>query len=403
MVGYAEKDKVLLWVQATSPVKVKFKYWEKDNPLDYHFTEEDSTMKDKGFTVKEIADGLLPGSTYNYELYINGEKVHLSYPLQFKSIPQQVPDTFKIAMGSCAVNSHADDVNIIFSSIVQKHPDAMLWLGDNVYLSNQECESKEAMINAYTNSMSRSQIQPLLGSVHNYSVWDDHDFGPDNSDSTFFNKKISREVFELFWGNPSFGINGQGITTALSFPGIDFFLMDNRTMRAPNSQRRRGKPYLGEMQLKWLLENLKKSKADFKFITIGNQILSTGLIIGETYAKYGKEHKYLLRKIKEENIEGIFFISGDRHFSELSRKKRNRIYPLYDLTVSPLTSTPIPNEFNINLRREKGTFIGERNFAMMEFYNTSVGRQMRINMYNNKGEILWQKVIRAMDLTKRIF
>jgi alkaline phosphatase D len=400
MVGYADHEKVLLWVQTTAQANVKFKYWEKDKPSGYQYTIEDSTTRGKSFTVKIIADRLLAGRTYNYELYLNGELIKINYPLQFKTLATDLPDTFKVALGSCAVDSHVDDVNQIFLSIAEKKPDAMIWLGDNVYLDRSECVSKELMMNGYTRSMSRSQIQPLLGSVHNYAVWDDHDFGPDNSDSTFCNKKISREVFEQFWGNPSFGVDGQGITTVLNFPDVDFYLMDNRSMRAPNSQMKRGKPYLGEKQLKWLFDSLKTSKASFKFITLGNQILPTGLIIGETYGKYKREHNYLLKKIKKEKIQGVFFISGDRHFTELSKKKRRHNYPLYDLTVSPLTSAPITHEFNINIRREKGTYVGERNFAMMEFYNNSHGRQVRIGLYNSKGMILWQKIIAAADLTK---
>jgi alkaline phosphatase D len=403
MVGYAETNKVLLWVQTNAPATVKFKYWEKENSLAFKYTSEDSALYENGLTVKAMADHLMPGRTYHYELYINGEPVKIKYPLQFKSAPLQVPDTFRVALGSCASYSESDEVNEIFISIAARNPDMMVWLGDNVYLSKTDCESKKSIINAYTKSRSRSQMQPLLGAVHHYAVWDDHDYGPDNSDGTFYNKEITREAFKLFWTNSYFGINGKGITTSFNWGKVDFFLMDDRYFRAPKKRKHKERSFLGPIQLQWLLDSLKESKALFKFITVGNQILPAGFVRSsgcETYSGYyKKEQKYLLRKIKEENITGVFFISGDRHFSELSRKKRFGNYPLYDLTVSPLTSQPITNELNINFRRVRKTMVTQRNFAILEFFDDKNGEQMKIILYDSKGKILWEQIISAKDLT----
>jgi alkaline phosphatase D len=33
MVGYSEMKEVMLWVQTQKPSKVKFVYWDKENPL----------------------------------------------------------------------------------------------------------------------------------------------------------------------------------------------------------------------------------------------------------------------------------------------------------------------------------------------------------------------------------
>jgi alkaline phosphatase D len=400
MVGYAEKDKVLLWVQTNAPATVKFKYWDTDFPKVFYYTRKDSASVDNGYVSKIFATPLLPGKLYGYELHINDKPVSFNYPLHFHSQPVQVPDTFKVALGSCASFSNDDEVNEVFLSIANKKPDLMIWLGDNVYLMDSDWDSKKTLIEAYSKERSLAQMQPLLGSVHNYAIWDDHDYGYDNSDSSFCYKNISREVFELFWANPSCGINGRGVSTAWDWAQVHFFLMDNRFMRAPNRPRKRGNPYFGKMQVDWLIDSLKKSTAAFKFITTGNQILPAGFIPGEAYSKYVKEQKYLLRRIKEEKIEGVFFISGDRHFSELSRKKRRGAYPLYELTVSPLTSTPIPRELNFNYRRVKKTFVGTRNFSVLEFFKGSDGRQVRIVLYDSKGKILWQKVISAKELNK---
>ena len=42
--------------------------------------------------------------------------------------------------------------------------------------------------------------------------------------------------------------------------------------------------------------------------------------------------------LKREKISGVIFLTGDRHHSEVIRITGLTDYPLYDVTVSPLTS-----------------------------------------------------------------
>jgi alkaline phosphatase D len=58
----------------------------------------------------------------------------------------------------------------------------------------------------------------------------------------------------------------------------------------------------------------------------------------------------MLDLLRQTNARGVLFISGDRHWAELSRLDRPGDYPLYDLTSSALTQkhsrgTPTPNKF----------------------------------------------------------
>ncbi len=58
----------------------------------------------------------------------------------------------------------------------------------------------------------------------------------------------------------------------------------------------------------------------------------------------------MLDLLKRTKANSVLFISGDRHWAELSRLDRPGDYPLYDLTSSALTEThtrgtPTPNRF----------------------------------------------------------
>jgi alkaline phosphatase D len=56
-------------------------------------------------------------------------------------------------------------------------------------------------------------------------------------------------------------------------------------------------------------------------------------------ATYDAERAELLKKIADAKVPGVFFLTGDRHHTCLQKLERaGNLYPLYDLTISPLTS-----------------------------------------------------------------
>jgi alkaline phosphatase D len=411
MVGYSEMREVLLWVQTTESATVKFVYWETGAPDIKYSTDAVKTTKDKAYTAKLIADQVQPGKRYDYELHINGKKVDRPYPLKFQTQKfwqwREEPPSFVIAIGSCAyINDKPYDRPgkpygrdyEIFTQIYELHPDAMLWLGDNLYLRESEWNTRTGVLYRYTHSRSLPELQPLLGSVHHYAIWDDHDYGPDNSDRSFWNKTTTLEAFELFWGNPSFGINGQpGVTTTFEWADVQFFLLDDRYYRTPDERKTGARTILGKQQFEWLIDALVKSEATFKVIAMGGQVLNP-VAEHETYAIFPEEREKLLTTIEKERIKGIVFLSGDRHFTELSKLERNDSYPLYELTVSPLTAGIFDGENEPNYLRVEGTFVGERNFATMAVTGPRSDRRMLISVYNKDGKQLWNYELKSTEL-----
>ena len=81
----------------------------------------------------------------------------------------------------------------------------MIWLGDNVYFREPD-DSRTGVYHRYSHDRSLPELQPLLGSVHHYAIWDDHDYGPNNSDRSFIYKNITLQAFKDFWANPTYGL-----------------------------------------------------------------------------------------------------------------------------------------------------------------------------------------------------
>lgn len=408
MLGYSEMKEALLWVQTKSAAKVQFAYWEEGTNGRKTLTGSKVTLKEEAFTAKLIADQVEPGKKYEYQLLINDKPVKLPYPTRFQTQTlwqyRTDPPNFTMAVGSCFYvneeiydrpgNPYGGGYNLM-TAINDRRPDAMLWLGDNVYFREPDWYTRTGMMHRYTHTRSLPELQPLLASTHHYAIWDDHDFGPNDSDRGFIHKDETLEIFKLFWGNQNYGLPGKkGVTNFFQFADIDFFLLDNRYFRTPNDRITGAKTLLGSDQIEWLIDALSFSKAPFKIIAVGGQMLTTAKVY-ETYSNIAPEERgYILRRIEEEGITGVVFLSGDRHHTELSSYVNANGHAVYDLTVSPLTSG-VGNPANeVNDLRVPETLLVERNFGLLEFTGPRLDRRLTIRIVNANGTEVWNREIK---------
>lgn len=418
MVGYSTMKEVLLWVQTKEAAKVYFKYWEEGKPKTKTNTPTITTEAQTSFVAK-IVTKVSQGKKYQYELYINGKLVKRPYALTFQSQTlwqyRTDPPPFKFVFGSCAyVNEtevdrpgkpYGGDYHI-FKKIIEQKPDFMVWGGDNVYLREVDWNSRTGIMQRYTHTRSLPELQPLWGSIHHYAAWDDHDFGPDNSDASFWNKNLTTEAFKLFWGNPNYGVAG-GVSGTFTWNDVQFFLMDNRSFRTSTNTKQQTPQMLGDRQINWLIEALKYSRANFKFVVVGSQVLNNADMSkahwAENYSKYQVEQQKLIKAIKNENIRGVIFLTGDRHHTELSKLEENTQYPLYDVTISPFTAGAAGNrgKGEKNTLRVPDTYVGVRNFAVMEVTGPRRNRVLSIKVLDGKGKEMWKYDIKARDLRKK--
>lgn len=122
-------------------------------------------------------------------------------------------------------------------------------------------------------------------------------------------------------------------------------------------------------------------------------------------ARYPQEQAALLDWIAAQRVEGVVFLSGDRHHGELLRLERSGCYPLYDLTTSPLTSGvhtigPDDPEWQ-NERRVPDTLVMQRNYALLRFSGPARARQLAIELHGEGGELLWKREVARAELSFR--
>jgi len=277
----------------------------------------------------------------------------------------------------------------IFSTMQERPTDFMLWTGDHLYmLKPWQWKSEDAMKKAYKKQRNSARIKKYMASRPQYAIWDDHDYGPNNSGAEFEHKDMSLRVFREMWPNQPFA-NKEGVYFSFSHKDAQFFMTDGRYFKINDTQ------LLGKTQLDWLCEELKHSKASFKFVIMGVQVLCDGGY--ENFRKYPKEFEYLMHFISENKIEGVIFMSGDVHYSEVSKVERANEYPLYDFTYSPLTSFPI-NYFSENKNRIEETKRNVHNFGEVSFSGENGNRTCELKCLNKRGKLLWSFKINENDL-----
>lgn len=412
MVGAAEMREVRLWAQTTRPALVQIVYWDSAAPVKRFRTAAVRTEARSAFTAHLLADSVRPGITYRYELRIDGVAVPRPYPLRFRTPSlwqyRSDPPPIRIALGSCFyVNEpefdrpgtpYGSDYGIM-TTIAAQHPDIMLWLGDNTYMREADWYTRTGMLHRYSHTRALPELQPLLAATSHYAMWDDHDYGPNDSDHSFRERFLSREVFDLFWPTARPGADGGGgITSTFEWQDVQFFLTDNRWYRNGQDRKTGAKAYLGAAQIEWLIDALHASRAPFKFVAIGGQTVNNSVTF-ENYATYAEERKHLLERIAAENIPGVIFLSGDKHWTELSRMPRDGTYPLYDLTVSSLTAgTSSGWKGEKNDYRVEGTVLQEHNFGILEVTGPRGDRVLTIRILDKDGKERWTRRIAASEL-----
>jgi alkaline phosphatase D len=414
MVGYCEMTEAVIWLQTTKSAVVKIEYSSVDDASKVFTSENYTTIENEAYTAHIILNKIKPGKKYNYTVFIDGKKIKIPYETSFSSKKlwqwrEDAPD-FAVGFGSCMYinepefdrpgKGYGGDYTI-FETINTKKPDIMLWGGDNIYLREADWDSKTGIQHRYTHSRSIKEMQPLLARTQNFAIWDDHDFGPNDGDRSFYNKYVTQKEFKNFWVNKTYGADyeqREGNYSTFNWGDAQFFLLDNRFFKSPNNRLTGKRVLLGETQLEWLMDALSSSSASFKIICIGGQVLNTAARF-ENYATYPEEKAKLLQEIEANKIKGVLFLSGDRHFTELSKQERVGTYPLYDWTVSSLTSgTSTSYQQETNLNRVEGSVFAVNDFGILSFSGNKENRQLKLALYDKNGVELWNKVILKKEL-----
>lgn len=311
MVGHVAHDRALIWVKASNTGKLTLRISEQADLAKARVISGPKLAADTAFSgTVEIAD-LTPGKRYYYSVLLDGEAATVRPHASFQTAP--APGTagkLRVAFVSCSGYRGYMAAAAWGEMAAYANFDALLQLGDNHYCNTTDLAKQRAN---YLMHRKVAGFRAITASIPCVGIWDDHDYGPNDSDGTTPGKENSLRAFREVWANPAFGEAGNpGCYFKFTRGDVDFFMLDVRYHRSPdNAEKNDKKTMLGEKQLAWLQREITASKAKIKFIA-GGSVIETGGPL-DSWASYPAERKAVLDFLKD--IEGIIFLSGDRHFT----------------------------------------------------------------------------------------
>ena len=313
MVGHVTEKTARLWAKASNTSRLAFKVGLQADLSDGRIVEGGDLVEEGSFTGTVDVSGLEPATRYHYAPVLDGRvAMERPYPSFVTAPPAAQESRLRFAFGSC-VGRRGYHAAAAFGEMAERgNFDLLLMLGDNHY---GDTTAPLLLCDYYHMLRTVTGFERLIRQTPTYAIWDDHDFGPNNSDGTTPGKEGSLRVFRQWWANPSYGEEqNPGCYYRFSRNGVDFFMLDSRYHRTPNNTPEDGtKTMLGARQLQWLKEGLAASKAKFKVVACGSEWQT--FTQPDCWSSFTRERQEILDHISSQQIKGVVLLSGDRHFT----------------------------------------------------------------------------------------
>ena len=267
------------------------------------------------------------------------------------------PETLtRIGFGSCASQEKHQR---IWDAVRAAKPDIFLMAGDNIYGDTEDMgvlEAKYGKLAAKPGFAELRKTTPVL------ATWDDHDYGVNDGGASYPKKKESQKIMLDFFNvaadsprRSREGVYGE-VTYGPEGKRVQIILLDTRYFKSAQKGDKRtdeekkeknlvgwyvpdedpAKTILGDAQWQWLEEQLKRP-AELRLIVSSIQVIA-GEKGMESWGCFPNERKKLYGLLAKTRAENVLFLSGDVHFSEVSRTNDGP-YPLTDFTSSGLTNS----------------------------------------------------------------
>lgn len=206
---------------------------------------------------------LKPDTQYYYALEVDG-KLDRTKRGKFRTFPEN-PTSFSFAFASCARTASTSDV---FDVIRDNNPLFFMNIGDFHYLdlTNSTVDKFRA---AYDLVLTSPQQAELYRSVAFNYIWDDHDFGGNNSNRRSTSHEAVRMAYHEYVPHYplALGVGDVPICHSFNVGRVKFILTDLRSERdSVTNKDDANKSMLGARQKAWFKQELLSSNGKFPLI-----------------------------------------------------------------------------------------------------------------------------------------
>lgn len=376
--------------------------------------------------------GLNPYTRYRFSLAVNGEVERQGSFRTFPKPDQTVP--FSFTFGSCIEHMRGDS---IFVEMEKHHPAFFLHLGDWTYPDHENYPIDTGPGENQFYSVDYSKVQLLYRvrySMPNMNkmmaqtpidfIHDDDDFVFDensrnvqsasrteNGKTVLYDRplppgarhNVIQGYMQFFPHYPMEHDTAEGLYHKFRYGNVEVFFIDSRADRSSENDAyrtdKKGKIHfepaddhtiLGKQQMQWLLDSLKNSTADWKFIVSGTNfnmgyrraidlaVMLQGMQVQEgrtgasvaasmaaMWVGYPFDQARLINFCADNKITNVIVLSGDAHCSAIDDGKNAGLPELMSGNLgvpNSHISDLIENRIGLNIWDKGGQGIGNTNF-----------------------------------------
>ena len=253
-----------------------------------------------------VLDGLEPDTRYGYAVLDDDQPVPESWrsDAEFRTFADS-PQDLVVALASCA---RSGSNGAVFDAIVAEDPDLYLALGD-LHYGNQDSTDPADHIAQYARSLSQPGQAALFSSVPTAYVWDDHDYGPNDSDGSAVSRNAVSRAYRR--AVPSQGVDPDpeaSIAQAFTVGRVRFVLSDTRSRRSADS-------ILGPTQQRWLIEELTASSKSHALVVWANPSPWIGPPRpgADAWSGFADDRRAIADALIAADVTNLVMVSGDAH------------------------------------------------------------------------------------------
>jgi len=305
--------------------------------------------------------------------------------------------TITWVLASCMDDSFISLQKSMWQQVLSHEPDFLLFIGDSVYADKTSAGFKKQadIVQLWNRHVETRNLLEIFKAKHLkpiFATWDDHDFGLNDGGAEFQFKGESRKVFQAFFPQVSEYskelTSGPGVSSRLRIAGQQFFLLDNRTFRSTKSE---SGTHFGGSQEEWVYEGLEEESSP-AFLISGDQYFG-GYSTFESYERlHPQSFGRFLSRLSQIKAP-VFFLSGDRHLTELMKIERKQLgYETYEFTSSSIHAKVFPDSWKgmPNFRTIEGES-GVYNYGLVESTVKSGKLQVRVRSIGPYGRIIFDR------------
>jgi hypothetical protein len=290
--------------QVTGPVDTRLAVSQFANMSDLVYT--DLVVGADGWH-KHTITGLDPSTEYYWAIEEGGVLNAAEGPIRTFPVEGE-PASFTLAGGSCC-STNTDPIT--FSRVRARAPDFFLHMGDFHY-NDISTNNESLFLSAFETQLGQTNQGALFREVPIAYMWDDHDYGPNNSDSTAAGRPAALTAYRK--AVPHYPIpfagpdNDTPISQTFVVGRVRFVILDLRSEALHSSNY-----ILGTEQLNWLLNIIETFTEAMLVINVSVPWIISAAEQSDAWGVASSERTAVSNAIQEYAKGKVLLVHGDSH------------------------------------------------------------------------------------------